>query len=68
MTNRDWSKERWRKQYTREPLEERLWPVMARGLRELLNALAEDDGFLIRDADDPSRCACSRSRSSARGA
>jgi hypothetical protein len=53
MTTRDWTKERWRKQYTREPLEEHLWPVMARGLRELLNALAEDDGCLIRDADDP---------------
>lgn len=53
MTTRDWTKERWRKQYTREPLEEHLGPVMARGLRELLNALAEDDGCLIRDADDP---------------
>lgn len=53
MTRRDWSKERWRKQYVREPLQHRTWPVMARGLRELLNALAEDDGLLVRDADDP---------------
>jgi hypothetical protein len=53
MTRRDWSKERWRKQYVREPLQHRTWPVMARGLRELLNALAEDDGLLVRGADDP---------------
>jgi hypothetical protein len=50
---RDWTKERWRKQYVREPLQHRAWPVMARGLRELLNALAEDDGVLVRDMDDP---------------
>jgi hypothetical protein len=53
MTRRDWSKERWRKQYVREPLQHHTWPVMARGLRELLNALAEDDGLLVRGADDP---------------
>ena len=50
---RDWSKERWRKQHLREPLQQRLWPVMARGLRELLNQLAEDDGTLVCDVDDP---------------
>lgn len=53
MTGRDWTKERWRKQYIREPLQHRAWPVMARGLRELLNALAEDDGTLVRGAEDP---------------
>lgn len=52
-SGRDWTKERWRKQYVREPLQHRAWPVMARGLRELLNALAEDDGSLVRDMDDP---------------
>lgn len=52
-SGRDWGKERWRKQYVREPLQQRAWPVMARGLRELLNALAEDDGSLVRDMDDP---------------
>ncbi|MFZ5895528.1 MAG: hypothetical protein ACOY0T_31010 [Myxococcota bacterium] len=51
--NREWGRERWRKQYVREPLQERAWPVMARGLRELLNKLAEDDGSLVRDASDP---------------
>jgi len=51
--NRDWSRERWRKQYVREPLEERLWPVMARGLRELLNKLAEEDGMLVSGVSDP---------------
>ncbi|HVY26140.1 MAG TPA: hypothetical protein VHB79_06290 [Polyangiaceae bacterium] len=53
MSGRDWTKERWRKQYIREPLQHRAWPVMARGLRELLNALAEDDGTLVRDVEDP---------------
>jgi hypothetical protein len=51
--SRDWSRERWRKQFVREPLEERLWPVMARGLRELLNQLAEQDGTLVSGVTDP---------------
>ncbi|MEO8901725.1 MAG: hypothetical protein ABI488_08010 [Polyangiaceae bacterium] len=50
---KDWSKERWRKLYLREALEQRLWSVMARGLRDYLIRLAEDDGALIRDAEDP---------------
>ncbi len=50
---KDWSKERWRKLYLRETLDQRLWPVMARGLRDYLIRLADDDGALIRDADDP---------------
>jgi len=50
---KDWSKERWRKLYLREALEQRLWSVMARGLRDYLIRVAEDDGALIRDADDP---------------
>ena len=50
---RDWSRERWRRQYVREPLQQRLWSIMARGLRELLNALAEEDGALVRGATDP---------------
>lgn len=50
---KDWAKERWRKLYLRESLEQRLWSVMARGLRDYLIRLAEDDGTLIRDDDDP---------------
>jgi len=50
---KDWSKERWRKLYLREALEQRRWPLMARGLRDYLLRLADDDGALIRDADDP---------------
>lgn len=50
---KDWSKERWRKLYLREALEQRHWSVMARGLRDYLIRLAEDDGALIRDADEP---------------
>ena len=46
---RDWTRERWRKQYVREPLQHRAWPVMARGLRELLNALAEAMPHASRD-------------------
>jgi hypothetical protein len=52
---KDWSKERWRKLYLREALQQRLWPVMARSLRDYLIRLAEDDGVLIRDDDDPLR-------------
>lgn len=50
---KDWSKERWRKLYLREALEQRRWSVMARGLRDYLIRLAEDDGALVRDEDDP---------------
>jgi|SRR6478735_961443 len=50
---KDWAKERWRKLYLREALEQRLWSVMARGLRDYLIRVAEDDGALIRDSDDP---------------
>jgi hypothetical protein len=50
---KDWSRERWRKLYLREALEQRLWSVMARGLRDYLIRLAEDDGALIRDAEEP---------------
>ena len=50
---KDWPKERWRKLYLREALEQRLWSVMARGLRDYLIRVAEDDGALIRDSDEP---------------
>ena len=50
---KDWSKERWRKLYLREALEQRVWSVMTRGLRDYLIRVAEDDGALIRDAADP---------------
>jgi len=50
---KDWSKERWRKLYLRESIEQRLWSVMARGLRDYLIRLAEDDGALIRDSAEP---------------
>ncbi|HKO48998.1 MAG TPA: hypothetical protein VJV79_14805 [Polyangiaceae bacterium] len=50
---KDWAKERWRKLYLREALEQRLWSVMARGLRDYLIRVAEDDGALIRDSDEP---------------
>jgi hypothetical protein len=50
---KDWSKERWRKLYVREAVEQRAWSVMARGLRDYLIRVAEDDGALVRDAEDP---------------
>jgi len=50
---KDWSKERWRKLYIREAAEQQLWSMMARGVRDYLIRLADDDGALIRDSDDP---------------
>lgn len=51
--SRNWAHERWRKQFIREPLQERLWSVVARGLREYLRIVAEDDGTLLCEIDDP---------------
>lgn len=51
-----WSRERWRKLYLREALEQRgRWPVMARGLRDYLLRHADDDGALVRvrDGEEP---------------
>jgi hypothetical protein len=45
----DWSRERWRKLYVREPLEQRAWGVCARGLRDYFIRVAEDDGYLAGD-------------------
>jgi len=50
---RDWSKELWIKQHVREPLDELLWPLMQRAVREYLRKRAEADGTLIVDRDDP---------------
>jgi len=50
---KDWSRERWRKLYIREALEQRRWSVVTRGLRDYLIRFADDDGALIRDSDDP---------------
>lgn len=44
--------EKWRKLLCREPLEQRAWPVFARGLRDLLIRLAEDDGYLVPGPDE----------------
>jgi hypothetical protein len=58
----DWIRTRWRKLYLREPLEQQALPWAARGLRDLLIRLAEDDGYLgaretlvraLRAEDDP---------------
>jgi len=50
---RDWSREPWIKQHVREPLDELLWPLMQRAVREYLRKRAEPDGTLIVDRDDP---------------
>src|SRR6478735_469355 len=50
---RDWSREPWIKQHVREPLDELLWPLMQRAVREYLRKRAEADGMLIVDRDDP---------------
>lgn len=46
-----WHRERWRKLYLREPLEQEALPWYVRGLRDLLIRRAEDDGFLARSGD-----------------
>lgn len=43
-----WHRERWRKLYLREPLEQEAWPWHTRGLRNLLIQRAEDDGFVSK--------------------
>ena len=50
---RDWTREPWIKQHIREPLDELLWPLMQRAVREYLRKKAESDGTLIVDRDDP---------------
>jgi len=50
---RDWSREPWVKQHVREPLDELLWPLMQRAVRDYLRKRAEPDGTLIVDRDDP---------------
>jgi hypothetical protein len=44
-----WHRERWRKLYLREPVDQELMPWQVRGLRDLLIRLAEDDGRVARD-------------------
>jgi|SRR6188768_493935 len=50
---RDWSREPWIKQHVREPLDELLWPLVQRAVRDYLRKRAEADGTLIADRDDP---------------
>ena len=50
---RDWSREPWIKQHVREPLDELLWPLMQRAIRDYLRKRAEPDGTLVVDRDDP---------------
>jgi len=57
---KDWAKERWRKLYLREALDQRLWSVMARGLRDYLIRLAEDDGPSSATRTIRSKRYCSR--------
>jgi hypothetical protein len=46
--SRNWSRERWRKLYLRESAEQRgSWPLMARGVRDYLIRVAEDDGRVV---------------------
>jgi hypothetical protein len=46
-------RESWRKLYVAESIEHRLLPLFARGLRDYLLRLAEDDGTLLRSTKDP---------------
>jgi len=49
----DFSRETWRKLYVTESADHRLWPVAARGVRDLLLRLARDDGTLLSRTDHP---------------
>lgn len=52
---KNWSRERWRRLYLRESVEQRgLWPLMQRGVRDYCIKVAEDDGTLVRlrEGDD----------------
>jgi hypothetical protein len=48
-----WDREPWRKLYLNEPEEQRLWPVVTRGLRDYLLRRAGDDGVIYRRTEDP---------------
>ena len=50
---RDWSREPWIKQHVREPLDDLLFPLMQRAVRQYLRTRAEIDGSLIVDRDEP---------------
>lgn len=49
----NFDRETWRPLFVREPLERRMWTIMARGLRAYLLQVAEDDGTLIKGCADP---------------
>lgn len=49
-----WDREQWRKLYLREPVEQALWPLLTRGLRDYLIRRADDSGRLFAATTDPS--------------
>lgn len=53
---KDWRRERWRRLYIREAVEQTtLWPLMMRGIQAYCIKVADDDGSLtaVRDGEDP---------------
>jgi hypothetical protein len=53
-----WDREPWRKLYRNEPEEQRLWPVVTRGLRDYLLRRANDDGVIFSRTEDPAADLC----------
>lgn len=49
----NFERETWRPLFLREPVQRRLWSLVARGLRTYLIQVAEDDGTLLTDCSDP---------------
>lgn len=43
--------QRWRREFVREPLQHLTWPTLARGIRDLLNRFAEQDGTIVSATD-----------------
>jgi hypothetical protein len=46
-----WERGWWRKLFVREPSDQEIWPWQARGLRDLLIRIADDDGRVGRDGE-----------------
>jgi len=53
-----WEVEAWRKLYKTEPVEQLLWNLLCRGLRDYLIRRAADDGVLFPSTKDPADDLC----------
>lgn len=58
MSDKRWDLGGWRKLYRSEPIEQLLWPLLCRGLRDYLIRRAGDDGVLFSSTEDPAGDLC----------